>query len=143
MRKRNYKHPDVEFHYHNETLAVRPSQTGVLKSLTALTTNGFQRNWIFMDLRKLTDHHGNELIDYHRRGVRVGSLDEGRAFIKLCEDHGLVLQHVDFHVPFSNGTQHPINMPGYPIWNPHDRLRARLDIPSFEDIKDIMLQATA
>lgn len=95
--------PDVEYNQNNATLVVRPSRTGRLKGLAKTTVAGVERVWVFMDALIATDEDGDELIDHHARGVVVGSLEQGRDFLDVCRELGLVVQNSISYVPFSNG----------------------------------------
>lgn len=80
----------------------RSSRGGRLSPLFKATAKGNPRSWCFADFSSWKNQDGDELFDVVRRGVMVGSLEEGRKFLRLLNDLGLSSEEW-VYVPFSNG----------------------------------------
>jgi len=81
--------PDLMYNWNNSVVFVVPTPNGRLESLASCTQAG-QAGWLFSD-------HEDHL-------QRLGSANDGRAFIDKCVELGLIVAQVNnLRVPFSSG----------------------------------------
>lgn len=128
---------DLEYCINNGVLSIRPSRLGHLASLCLTTKRGVERAWTFGDVRTYKDADGDERIFHNLRGALNGTVQEGRDFMEMCKDLGLIVQAGSFGVPFSNGPDvygHLSNGHGVTVkmddYSPEELKMMRWDLPT-------------
>ena len=95
---------DVGYYQNNGTLAIFLGRNGTLAKISRVTKKGEEDClFIFQDLESYTDEDGYEVIDHVTRGVLVGSFQDGKDFLDMCRELGLIVKSRSVFVPFSNG----------------------------------------
>ena len=96
--------PDLEICTHNDTVAVRPSETGRLRSLVEKTEDGRQRVWVFKGVPFPGERAVNYSdLDHHTRGLVIGSGNDWHFMRQIFERHGFSIGSRVFNVPLANG----------------------------------------
>lgn len=113
--------PDLMYNWNNGVVFVVPLPSGRLANCAQRTEVGLA-GWLF------SDHEDHE--------QRLGTANEGQAFVNQCISLGLNIAHANnLNVPFSNGPRRHGGYEGQYL--PSEYARVRQDLPSRDELAEL------
>lgn len=117
-----YGNPDLMYNWNNSVVFVVPLTSGRLSKFAHETEAGVA-GWLFSD--------------YEEHNQRLGTANEGQAFVGQCVELGLIVAHADnLNVPFSNGPRRRGEYEGQ--YTPSEYARIRQDLPTRDELAEVL-----